>query len=189
VVPIPPSPLTLVERNTLLVLLGPLVEINNHAGSTHVVLWPWRWREVWRKRGSGGRGVPDARRRRRADELEPASPSFFVFFSHNNIFIARLWRQRCSMRVAMEARVMCVWHRRLKVRLKKTLADHCSCRLAPSPSMPAAPSRQSAPVLIALRATSVGQCKRHAASIPFGLLPCRHVQYVGGHARCPPAST
>jgi hypothetical protein len=39
----------------------------------------------------------------RADNLEPASPSFFVFLSHDDIFIAQQRRQRWSMRVATEA--------------------------------------------------------------------------------------
>jgi hypothetical protein len=39
----------------------------------------------------------------RADNLEPASPSFFVFLSHDDIFIAQQRRQRWSMCVATEA--------------------------------------------------------------------------------------
>jgi hypothetical protein len=45
-----------------------------------------------RKHGGGAdvRGV--ANLRRRAEELEPTSPVFFVFLSHDDVFIARQWR-------------------------------------------------------------------------------------------------
>jgi hypothetical protein len=38
-----------------------------------------------------------------ADKLDPASSSFFIFLSHDDIFIARQRRQRWLMRVATEA--------------------------------------------------------------------------------------
>jgi hypothetical protein len=52
--------------------------------------------------GGGDGGVPNLWRQR-ADKLLPAMSSFFIFFSHNDIFIAWQWRQRWSMWVAMGA--------------------------------------------------------------------------------------
>jgi hypothetical protein len=84
-VPLPPSLLALMERHVHPVSMGPLIGIDDHGRSTHVVLRPWRRREVAERHGGGGEGVPDLRQR--DDEL--AAPSFFAFFSHN---VARLWR-------------------------------------------------------------------------------------------------
>jgi hypothetical protein len=55
------------------------------------------------KCGGAARGVPDVQWR--ADELEPTSSSFFIFFSHDIIFITRLWRQRWALHAAMEVAV------------------------------------------------------------------------------------
>jgi hypothetical protein len=44
--PLTPTLLTLVERHVHLVMLGPLIGIDDHAMSTHVVLRTWWWREV-----------------------------------------------------------------------------------------------------------------------------------------------
>jgi hypothetical protein len=95
--------------------------------------------------GDGG-GFADLRRRRHADELEPASLSFFVFFSHDDIFIARQWRQRWSMRLAMDAAVVCIWHRRPHGRFTKawpTFAINTGAEAQ-------APSRQPTLVLMAI---------------------------------------
>jgi hypothetical protein len=171
-VPLLPSPLAPVEWHVHPVPLGPLIGIDYHG--RYVVLQPRGGGEgrLRRKRDGGGGVVAKMQRRWRADELEPTLPSFFVFFSHDVIFLERLWR--CGNGGSAS---WCVRHRWPQGRLKKPwlATTHAgTSTFAINTDVEAqASSRLSALILMALRAAAVGQCRHHLGCCHAGMRSTR----------------
>jgi hypothetical protein len=107
---VPPPLLVLLERHVAAVTLPPVGR--NDAHQPRQVILRRGARESWRRSAAGGRD--GGLRRRRADELELASASFFVLLSQDSIFmvgaVGDLW--------------WCVRHRRLCTPANKALGGH-----------------------------------------------------------------